>query len=71
MGLTKQYLRYGAAHQFGVVASTRCNVVWLEQFRGAKGRYAAVANCENVCVWDVKSQERVMVLTGDDGDEVG
>lgn len=68
MGLTKQYLRYNPSSQFGVIASKRCNIVLLK-YKNTTDRYAAVANCENVCVWDLKTNQRVVVLTGE-GSEV-
>lgn len=64
MGLTKQYLRYLPFSQFGVVASQRCNVVFLS-LRNSKTRYVASGSCENVNIWDVKTNRKVMVLKGE------
>ena len=58
MGLTKQYLRYNPVAQFGVIASSRCNVVML-QMRNTKARYIAVAAVENVIIWDIRVGEKV------------
>lgn len=64
MGLTKQYLRYAAAGVFGVVGSSRANVVLFE-YQGTAGRLAAVAACEHVFIWDLKTGDKVLTLEGD------
>ncbi|XP_029433842.1 WD repeat-containing protein 3 isoform X2 [Rhinatrema bivittatum] len=63
MGLTKQYLRYAASAVFGVIASQKANVVFLN-LRGEKGRYVAVAACEHVFIWDIRKGEKVLILSG-------
>nr|XP_033797838.1 WD repeat-containing protein 3 [Geotrypetes seraphini]XP_033797839.1 WD repeat-containing protein 3 [Geotrypetes seraphini]XP_033797840.1 WD repeat-containing protein 3 [Geotrypetes seraphini] len=63
MGLTKQYLRYVSSAVFGVIASQKANVVFLN-LRGEKGRYVAVAACEHVFIWDVRKGEKVLILSG-------
>ncbi|XP_062906768.1 WD repeat-containing protein 3 [Mobula hypostoma] len=63
MGLTKQYLRYAASAVFGVIASPKANIVFV-QLRGEKGRYVAVAACEHVFVWDIRKGEKVWILKG-------
>nr|CAB3226290.1 WD repeat-containing protein 3 [Phallusia mammillata] len=64
MVLTKQFLRYEASAQFGIVASQRANVTFLK-IRNTDSRYVAVGACENVNVWDTRTQEKVLVLQGD------
>uniref|UniRef100_A0A4W3GL16 WD repeat-containing protein 3 n=1 Tax=Callorhinchus milii TaxID=7868 RepID=A0A4W3GL16_CALMI len=63
MGLTKQYLRYAATAVFGVIASPKANVVYV-QLRGEKGRYVAVAACEHVFIWDIRKGEKILILQG-------
>ncbi|XP_041067791.1 WD repeat-containing protein 3 isoform X2 [Carcharodon carcharias] len=63
MGLTKQYLRYVASAVFGVIASQKANIVFV-QLRGEKGRYVAVAACEHVFIWDIRKGEKVLILQG-------
>lgn len=58
LGLTKQYLRYASSALFGVVASNKGNISFVEQ-RGIKGKYVAVPACEHVFIWDVKKAEKV------------
>nr|XP_039255830.1 WD repeat-containing protein 3-like [Styela clava] len=64
MGLSKQYLRYLPFSQFGVVASQRCNVLFLSM-RNSSTRYVAAGSCEHVNIWDVKTNRKVMVLKGE------
>lgn len=63
LGLTKQYLRYASSALFGVVASNKGNISFVEQ-RGIKGKYVAVPACEHVFIWDVKKAEKILVLQG-------
>ncbi|NWI14038.1 WDR3 protein, partial [Crypturellus soui] len=63
MGLTKQYLRYGPAALFGLVASTRGNPAFVA-LRGERGRCVAVPACEHVFVWDTRKGEKVLILKG-------
>lgn len=58
MGLTKQYLRYVPGAVFGVVASQKSNVVFMD-IKGTRGRYCAVGTCEDVIIWDVRTGEKV------------
>lgn len=64
MGLTKQYLRYVAAGNFNIIASSNCNVVFVT-LEGQEGRYVAVAGCEDIIIWDMRLGEKALVLTGD------
>ncbi|XP_048459068.1 WD repeat-containing protein 3 isoform X1 [Rhincodon typus] len=63
MGLTKQYLRYVASAVFGVIASPKANITFV-QLRGERGRYMAVAACEHVFIWDIRKGEKVLILQG-------
>uniref|UniRef100_A0A8C3JQW4 WD repeat-containing protein 3 n=1 Tax=Calidris pygmaea TaxID=425635 RepID=A0A8C3JQW4_9CHAR len=63
MGLTRQYLRYGPAALFGLVASARGNAA-LVGLRGERGRCVAVPACEHVFVWDTRKGEKVLILKG-------
>ena len=58
MGLTKQYLRYASSATFGVVGTHKANMVFVE-LRGVRGKYAAVAACEHVFIWDLRRSEKV------------
>jgi len=62
MGLTKQYHRYNAAGVFSLIASGKCNVVWLN-YEGRKDKYCAVGACEDVLIWDVKTGQQVDIVT--------
>ncbi|XP_033741913.1 WD repeat-containing protein 3-like [Pecten maximus] len=64
MGLTKQYLRYVQDAVFGLVASQKSNVVYME-LKGMRGRHCAVGVCEDVIIWDVRTGEKYMTLKGD------
>ncbi|XP_038657917.1 WD repeat-containing protein 3 [Scyliorhinus canicula] len=63
MGLTKQYLRYVASAVFGVIASQKANITFV-QLRGERGRYVAVSACEHVFIWDIRKGEKVLILQG-------
>ncbi|XP_067896854.1 WD repeat-containing protein 3 isoform X2 [Heterodontus francisci] len=63
MGLTKQYLRYIASAVFGVIASQKANITFV-QLRGERGRYVAVAACEHVFIWDIRKGEKILILQG-------
>jgi len=65
MGLTKQYLKYNAASQFAVIGSSRCNVEYVSM-RGQHCRYIASAACEDVTIWDIKTQQKTIVLQGEE-----
>uniref|UniRef100_A0A671UEI5 WD repeat domain 3 n=1 Tax=Sparus aurata TaxID=8175 RepID=A0A671UEI5_SPAAU len=58
MGLTKQYLRYAASAVFGVIGSQKANIAYVTLRGGEKGRYVAVAACEQVFIWDVRKGEK-------------
>ncbi|KAI4805886.1 hypothetical protein KUCAC02_010481 [Chaenocephalus aceratus] len=64
MGLTKQYLRYVASAVFGVIGSQKANIAYVTLRGGEKGRYVAVAACEQVFIWDVRKGEKVLILQG-------
>lgn len=64
MGLTRDYLRYAQCEVFGVIASNKCNVVFLD-VRGTRGKYCAVGACEDVIVWDIRTGEKRFTLKGD------
>uniref|UniRef100_A0A7M4DZ33 WD repeat domain 3 n=1 Tax=Crocodylus porosus TaxID=8502 RepID=A0A7M4DZ33_CROPO len=63
MGLTRQYLRYGVAAVFGLIASPKGNVAYV-RLRGESGRYVAVPACEHVFLWDTRRGEKVLILQG-------
>lgn len=64
MGVTKQYLRYTPGPLFGVVASNKANIIFLD-IRGIKGKYCAVGACEDVIIWDLRTGEKFNSLKGD------
>ncbi|XP_028412529.1 WD repeat-containing protein 3-like [Dendronephthya gigantea] len=65
MVLTKSYLRYVDAGNFGVVGSTRANVCLVENGQMRRETYYAVVPAlENIYVWDLRTGERVQVLKG-------
>ncbi|KAM8857319.1 WD repeat-containing protein 3 [Synchiropus picturatus] len=64
MGLTKQYLRYAPSAVFGVIGSQKANICYVTLRGGEKGRYVAVAACEQVFIWDVRKGEKVLILQG-------
>ncbi|XP_069744504.1 WD repeat-containing protein 3 [Narcine bancroftii] len=63
MGLTKQYLRYASSAVFGVIATQKANITFV-QLRGEKGRYVAVPACEHVFIWDIRKGEKIWILKG-------
>lgn len=64
MVLTKSYLRYVDAGNFGVVGSSRANVCLVENGQmQRKTSCAVVPALENVYVWDLRIGERVRVFT--------
>ncbi|XP_015181340.1 PREDICTED: WD repeat-containing protein 3 [Polistes dominula] len=64
MGLTKQYLRYVPSGNVNIIASSRCNVIFVK-LEGQEGRYVATGACEHIIIWDLKLNEKVQVLTGE------
>lgn len=64
MVLTKSYLRYVDAGNFGVIGSAKANVClvkcWLKQERRRERLYYAIVPAiEDVYVWDVRTGDRV------------
>ncbi|KAI4483042.1 hypothetical protein M0804_008097 [Polistes exclamans] len=64
MGLTKQYLRYVPSGNVNIIASSRCNVIFVE-LEGQEGRFVATGACEHIIIWDLRINEKVQVLTGE------
>ncbi|XP_043273092.1 WD repeat-containing protein 3 [Venturia canescens] len=64
MGLTKQYLRYVPAGNSNIIASSKCNAVFVT-LEGQEGRFVAVGACEHVCVWDLRLGEKAQILSGE------
>ncbi|KAL0112869.1 hypothetical protein PUN28_012250 [Cardiocondyla obscurior] len=64
MGLTKQYLKYVPAGNANIIASSRCNVVFIK-LDGQEGRFVAAAACEHVYIWDLRLGEKARVLSGE------
>ncbi|KAG5332620.1 WDR3 protein, partial [Acromyrmex heyeri] len=64
MGLTKQYLKYVPAGNANIIASPRCNVVFVK-LDGQEGRFVAAAACEHVYIWDLRLGEKAQVLSGE------
>lgn len=58
MGLTKQYLRYIPAGNTNIIASPRCNIVFVT-LENQEGRFVAAAACEHVYIWDLRLGEKV------------
>ncbi|XP_050445481.1 WD repeat-containing protein 3 [Cataglyphis hispanica] len=64
MGLTKQYLRYIPAGNTNIIASPRCNIVFVT-LEDQEGRFVAAAACEHVYIWDLRLGEKAQVLSGE------
>ncbi|XP_063403834.1 WD repeat-containing protein 3-like isoform X1 [Mytilus trossulus] len=64
MGVTKQYLRYIPGPSFGVIGSSKANILFLD-VRGVRGKYCAVGACEDVIVWDLRTGEKFNTLKGE------
>uniref|UniRef100_A0A8D3BLN1 WD repeat-containing protein 3 n=1 Tax=Scophthalmus maximus TaxID=52904 RepID=A0A8D3BLN1_SCOMX len=64
MGLTKQYLRYAASAVFGVIGSQKANIAYVNLRGGERGRFVAVAACEQVFIWDSRKGEKILILKG-------
>ena len=58
MGLTKQYLRYVPSGNLNIIASPKCNVIFVT-LEGQVGRFVAVGACEHVVIWDLRLKEKV------------
>ncbi|XP_034938311.1 WD repeat-containing protein 3 [Chelonus insularis] len=67
MGLTKQYLRYIPAGSLNIIASAKCNVVFVA-LEDQEGRFVAVGGCEHIYIWDLKLGEKAQVLSGEKSD---
>ncbi|XP_015606327.1 WD repeat-containing protein 3 [Cephus cinctus] len=67
MGLTKQYLRYVPAGNLNIIASPKCNVVFVT-LEGQEGRFVAAGACEHVLIWDLRLGEKAQVLIGENTD---
>nr|XP_054753493.1 WD repeat-containing protein 3-like [Lytechinus pictus] len=59
MGLTKQYLRFVQSAVFGVVGTTKANVVFTKDHQ-----FVAVSAVEHVIIWSLKRAEKVLLLEG-------
>lgn len=59
MPITKQYLRWEATQQFGVIGSQASGICILNQWSTmlSKNRICASAACENLIFWDIKTGE--------------
>ena len=60
MGVTKQHLRYVASGLFGLIGSSRANIVFLN-LAESPGKHCAVAACEHVFIWDLRKVYKVML----------
>lgn len=65
MGLTKQYLRYVPSTLWNIVASPKCNVVFV-RLKNVDGRFLAVGACQHIFVWDTRKAEKAITLSGSD-----
>ncbi|XP_045473808.1 WD repeat-containing protein 3 [Harmonia axyridis] len=64
MGKTRDYLRFGPAGNFNIIASGESNVAFVT-LDGCEGRFVAVAACENVIIWDMRTGAKAQVLNGE------
>ncbi|PIK61621.1 putative WD repeat-containing protein 3 [Apostichopus japonicus] len=64
MGLTKQYLRYAPSALFGVVGTSKANIVTVE-IDDIQSNLVAVTAVEDVLIWDLKKGEIVLTLKGE------
>lgn len=69
MKLTKQYLRYIDLQTFGLIASSRCNINFLN-INEADNRYLLVGAAENLIVWDLKTGEKLFQIPSKSKKEV-
>lgn len=69
MGLTKQYLRYVPVQTFGMIASPRSNIAFMN-IDSIEGRYCVVGCSETLLVWDLRTGEKVLQVSNDDRKEV-
>ena len=63
MGITKQYLRWIPSSMFGVIGSPIGNVIFINQNENINRQLVAVAACEKVFIWNVKTGELVQILS--------
>ncbi|XP_065648655.1 WD repeat-containing protein 3 isoform X2 [Hydra vulgaris] len=65
MPISKTYKRYAPLCSFGVIGSGRSNVIIVNPSQTANSNiYGASAVLENVCIWDMRKAEMVMMLKG-------
>lgn len=69
MGLTKQYLRYQPGGYFGLIASSRANLVFVA-INDVDGRFVAVGSAENVLVWDLRTGEKLFEIKSSTDNQV-
>ncbi|RWS06083.1 WD repeat-containing protein 3-like protein [Dinothrombium tinctorium] len=63
MGLTKQYLRYVESGPcFGTIASPNSQLAFIE-VNGESGKHLATAACENVIIWEIKTGNKIKLLS--------
>ncbi|CAL1297727.1 unnamed protein product [Larinioides sclopetarius] len=64
---TKQYLRFSPGQIFGVVASSTASIIPVKQNEGPtlKDNFFAVPACENVYIWNLRTKEKNVVLSGE------
>ncbi|GBM18224.1 WD repeat-containing protein 3 [Araneus ventricosus] len=64
---TKQYLRFSPGQTFGVVASSTASIIPVKQDEGPnlKDNFFAVPACENVYIWNLRTKEKNVVLSGE------
>jgi len=65
MPIGKTYKRYAPLHSFGVIGSTRSNILLSDSLSNSSAAYGITAAVENVIIWDIKKGEHVKVLKGD------
>jgi len=69
MPIQKTYKRYASLSSFGVIGSTKCNILMLHDVQLGthlkSTTYGVSGALENVIVWDIKKAEKVMTLKGD------
>merc|ERR1712142_962929 len=68
MPIAKTYKRYAPLSSFGVIGSTRSNILLNDSLcnhQNSSAGYAVTAAVENVIIWDIKKGEKVMLLKGE------
>ena len=67
MPIGKTYKRYGPLSSFGIVSSTRCNIIMVDgaslksTISSLPAVYGVTAALENAIVWDVRKAEKVLL----------